>query len=291
MKVDFIGVGFAKCGTTTVSRLLEEHPDICFSVPKEIQYFNSHYQLSESSQKINPNSKKSINWYLNHWSHRKSETIMGEFSPQYILKYETGVRIKNTFPDVKIIICLRHPQKAIFSYYNFLKNYLSIELEELEVEMQTNPKMKALLHYSDYIENYLKIFGKENIHFFVLENFIKNPEVEIKNLYHFLKVDDSFVPPSLHKKFNASKKTLFPFLVKLEKQTIRFFSAIGMTGFIIWLKKIGISKLVHSLHMRKASFGKIENSDKAYIQEFVNKEIPKLSKMINIDLDCWVEKK
>ncbi len=37
-KIDFIGVGAPKCGTTWVAQCLSEHPQICLSKPKEINF-------------------------------------------------------------------------------------------------------------------------------------------------------------------------------------------------------------------------------------------------------------
>ncbi len=56
-KVDFIGVGAAKCGTTWVASLLENHPQINFSstkTTKELNFFNSETEsiLGKYVQKI-----------------------------------------------------------------------------------------------------------------------------------------------------------------------------------------------------------------------------------------------
>jgi hypothetical protein len=41
LQVDFIGIGAPKCGTTWLFYGLGQHPRICLSEPKEINYFNS----------------------------------------------------------------------------------------------------------------------------------------------------------------------------------------------------------------------------------------------------------
>ena len=35
-------VGAPRCGTTAMSEYLREHPDVCFSTPKETHYFLMH---------------------------------------------------------------------------------------------------------------------------------------------------------------------------------------------------------------------------------------------------------
>jgi hypothetical protein len=43
MKPNFFIVGAARCGTTTLSRCLKRHPQVCFSQPKEPHYFSQMY--------------------------------------------------------------------------------------------------------------------------------------------------------------------------------------------------------------------------------------------------------
>jgi len=38
-KPDFIGVGMAKCGSTWVTQILQEHPDIFIPEKKELNFF------------------------------------------------------------------------------------------------------------------------------------------------------------------------------------------------------------------------------------------------------------
>ncbi|WP_040414858.1 sulfotransferase [Desulfococcus multivorans] len=38
---DFFIIGAPRCGTTSLSRYLSKHPDICFSRPKEPHYFST----------------------------------------------------------------------------------------------------------------------------------------------------------------------------------------------------------------------------------------------------------
>jgi hypothetical protein len=40
LNIDFIGIGAGKAGTTWVSEMLDTHPEICMSEPKELNYSN-----------------------------------------------------------------------------------------------------------------------------------------------------------------------------------------------------------------------------------------------------------
>ena len=38
-KIDFMGIGIGKSGTTWIAKCLNEHPEICISNPKEPHFF------------------------------------------------------------------------------------------------------------------------------------------------------------------------------------------------------------------------------------------------------------
>ena len=70
---DFIGIGTPKAATTWLFQCLAEHPEICMSKTKEVNYFNDDrlYALGPS-------------WYAQQFSHRTNERICGEFTPTYL---------------------------------------------------------------------------------------------------------------------------------------------------------------------------------------------------------------
>ena len=55
MTVDFIGIGTQKAGTTTFFHILDEHPQICMAVPKEVEFFTL---LLEGCGECKPSSRE-----------------------------------------------------------------------------------------------------------------------------------------------------------------------------------------------------------------------------------------
>ena len=119
--IDFIGIGTSKAGTTWVSEMLDAHPGICMSEPKEVNYFNEQNNYSINIK--NYNYGKGFNWYKKHFLHWRTGQIIGEFTPKYLADLKAPLRIKNAFPDVKLIVCLRDPVDRAFSQYNFIKYF------------------------------------------------------------------------------------------------------------------------------------------------------------------------
>ena len=46
-KIDFIGIGAPRCATSWVAQCLMEHPQVCFSSKKELNYFDKEYKYEE----------------------------------------------------------------------------------------------------------------------------------------------------------------------------------------------------------------------------------------------------
>ena len=116
-KVDFMGIGAQKGGTTWIAKCLSEHPDICMSEPKEILYFNKFSSFSNKCP-INNYHKKTFSWYRKHFLHCKKGQINGEFSAEYFYDKEAPRLIRKYFPDIKLIVLL--------DYRNNIKPNLNI---------------------------------------------------------------------------------------------------------------------------------------------------------------------
>lgn len=113
---DFIVIGAAKSGTTSLFQYLNQHPLVCPPITKEIRYFAFH-------------PKRSIGWYRAHFPTRSTITragraaggtaITGEASPAYLPHPAAPERAARVVPDAKLIAVLRNPVDRAISAYHF----------------------------------------------------------------------------------------------------------------------------------------------------------------------------
>ncbi len=94
----FLILGSPKCGTTALARLLDAHPDVAMSTPKEPHFFDAHYERG-----------------FEHYATWPAHGIAGEATPSYLLVPYVAERIKADLPDAKLIAILRHPVERAFS--------------------------------------------------------------------------------------------------------------------------------------------------------------------------------
>ena len=208
---EFLIIGAAKCGTTSLYNYLIQHPQILPSSKKEIHYFDYYYH-------------KGLNWYRSHFAsiaevgkrktNKDQRIITGESTPYYFSHPLSPKRAYQLLPNVKLICMLRNPiDRSISSYYNQAR--LGIEKiktfeEAIEKEsdringheerLQNDPlyssynhKYFAYLRRSEYdyqIENWLNYYPREQLLVINSEDFYLNPSLHFKNVTGFLNINN-----------------------------------------------------------------------------------------------------
>ncbi len=285
LKINFIGIGAEKAGTTWLSKMLDQHPEIELSEPKEVQYFNkkSSYIFNFKNRNFN----KTFKWYSKHFKHCKNNCVKGEFSTQYLIDKEAPKRIKIKFPDIKIIVCLRNPIDRAYSQYLMYKNYFKKEKRDFEdvVRLEEEYIDKGL--YSFHINRWLKYFDKKQIIFLFIEDIKQNPLIEIKKLYKFLEVDDEFIPNKINEKVNSSREINNVLILSLMKYLSQAMILFNLSNVIKKIKESGFKEKIINLSTRKIVYRNMENCTRKYLIKKFIKDIEQLEILFKKDLSKW----
>ena len=214
---NFILAGFPKCGSTSLYYYLYEHPEIFLPhQQKELHYFTydilTKLNSGKGDKEIQEFHIDSFEAYKKCFSGVTDEKAIGDVSPSYA-NYDVCIpKIKETLgKNTKVIFILRDPIQRAYSNYLHLVRENREKLTFYEALMQEEKRMKE--KYSDfwyYIFNstYLPKINRmkeyfDDILIITFEEFIKNPQKGIKEIYSFLGVNDTFKPGNLDTKFNA----------------------------------------------------------------------------------------
>ena len=108
-KPSFFIVGAPKCGTTSLCKYLEQHPDIFIPSIKELYYF-----CTDSTGKKRANT---LEEYLSFFEGGKGK-LCGEGSVWYLFSKEAASEIYKFNPEAKIIIMLREPVSLMYSLHS-----------------------------------------------------------------------------------------------------------------------------------------------------------------------------
>ena len=118
--VDFLVVGAAKSGTTTLFEALNEHPQIFISHRKECRYFSCVSVEIDGHNSAPPDKRvKSLEEYLGLFKMAKPGQLCGDISLDYLYFHHNAVpKILNEVgPALPIIIVLRNPINRAYSHY------------------------------------------------------------------------------------------------------------------------------------------------------------------------------
>jgi len=196
---NFLIIGQAKCGTTSLYTYMTQHPQILPAIRKEINFWNRDSTFN-----------RGLNWYLAHFPSVASEKklITGEATTTYLDSGKTAQRLWRFFPHMKIIILLRHPVERTLSHYymncryrwenSSLKEAIFSELDilskqpKIDLHSQVYATNGFYITRSKYIESvkqWMELFPKEQFLILQSEEFFVAPATTVNQVFQFLAIE------------------------------------------------------------------------------------------------------
>nr|MDJ0649638.1 sulfotransferase [Xenococcaceae cyanobacterium MO_188.B19] len=186
---NFLIIGAAKAGTTSLYNYLKEHPQIYMSPVKEPRFF---YLMNEKLDFRGPGDENILNSstsdledYSTLFQGVSNEIAIGEASSMYLYHPKTPKRIKSYVPDVKMITILRDPVERAYSHFLMnVKNGLEpltdfvqvLQEEEIRIRSNwgSNWHHKARGFYYSQVKRYFDIFDRSQIKIYLYEDLKTN---------------------------------------------------------------------------------------------------------------------
>jgi len=209
MKNLFI-VGAQRSGSTYLYQVLDSHPQVSMIHPvrPEPKFFMNG-QLVVKGREY---------YEQTYFGERKLGSLyLGEKSTSYIESLEAARRMKDFYPDARILMILRDPVVRAYSNYRFSVEHglepltfaeaVAAEPARLHTEAFTTSvppyAYRKRGYYMSYIESYLEIFDASRLCILIFEEFVSNLE-SIQGLYRWLGINDDHAPGSLNEVFNPA---------------------------------------------------------------------------------------
>lgn len=208
-RLDFIGIGAARAGSTWIAKCLQEHPQIYIPMRKELHLFNNDRRFKPNGR-LNLRGRLAL---LRNFSKASRAQVRGEFTPRYMISPMALRRIALNVRDVKVIGILRDPVERAFSQYNYFKyNKRKEPCPDFESALtgQFHEDYIVKSTYTPLVKNVFDTFPADNIKLLIYDDISARPREVIKQLFGFLGVDDTFNPASLDQfvnyAFSAEKR-------------------------------------------------------------------------------------
>ena len=205
---NFLIIGAAKSGTTTLYNWLDRHPQIYMCPVKETNFFalenvDPDTYKDTVREGYSKDFKTTLTEYQEQFTGVSDEVAIGEASPSYLYYPQAVSRIKHYLPDVKLIAVLRNPvERAYSNFVHHLRDNLetttdfshALELEEERIKKNWWWGFHYLNagFYSVQLKRYLAQFDRSQIKIYLFEDLINNSDATARNICQFLQVDDGF---------------------------------------------------------------------------------------------------
>jgi hypothetical protein len=228
--VDFVYIGAPRCGSTWLSAILTDHPQIYIPPSKEIHYFNDRMPY-----RFEYRYPMGIDYYKSFFSGARDDQLRGDISPFYYADPNAAWRIKEKAPEVKILCFLREPVAMLHSLYLLLRQR-EHRAESFERELDRSPQLIDLGRYDRALQPFFDLFPSEQIRVCFYEELFADVAQTAAGIYRFLGVDPAFTPPSLKVRFNRATDAPPSFL---RRQRGHVLAASGLPP-LRWVKRLAL---------------------------------------------------
>lgn len=274
----FLGIGVQRGGSTWLHTLLAGHPDVYMpTIRKEIRFFDRYYE-------------NGLGWYESFFCPPEDANkyhAIGEISPEYYECQDCPERIFNTFPQIKMIMMLRHPISRAYSQYGFnvqRRNYRG----SFEDFLATRPRALEKGFYSRYLREYLRYFDRRQFLPLVFEDVFTDIGKTKNKVADFLEISaDKFPASDNREKVNASTvpthQSLYGFVVK----TGRKLRKRNLEPVVDFVMRLGIQRFLS----KGDPLQPLDKELKKKLSRAYDEEFDELEKCLQIDLSSWRNEK
>lgn len=278
-KVDFIGIGSGKCGSTWIYENIVRHPEVCDKNLKELNYFSDLY------------TEHDFSWYQRQFGNCKDCTIKGEFSVTYLANPEAPKRIKRHFPDAKLIAIVRDPVKRAYSNYLHSIRKGDISPSTKFADYIQDEDNLASGRYYEYLKNFYAEFAVDQICVIVLEEFVQDAAAGLREIYAFLGVKDPyFLPANYAQRSNEAKNYRFLLLENILVKSYRWLSRRGFTRLVKWVLDSGVASLLRTINASGSAPPQIDEASKAVLTEYFQPYNSEFEKVLGRPIQVWSDK-
>jgi hypothetical protein len=218
--LDFLVIGAAKSGTTTLFHYLRQHPQLFMPADKEAPFFSNDDRFA-------------LGWTAfaaEHFAGAPSGALLGKITPRYLGDPAVPERLARLMPDVKLLALLRNPIDRAFSKYRLLarkgnetRPFAAIVDEQLapdaldQARHHPGPLRSSVVvrgEYARQLEAYLVHFPRERLLVHYTEELETEPQRVIDDVLQHLGLPTGWSPSNLGERYYVGgDRQRFPQLV------------------------------------------------------------------------------
>jgi len=199
LKPNFFIIGAAKAATTSLSSLLESHPEAAMVRDKEPHFFSYDHHYKAGWKK-----------YLRLYEHCVAQKAIGDASTSYSrIRYYPAVvgRIKEHVPNARIIYMVRHPLDRMESaYVEHVCTADSRVFSSINEAVREMPMILDSSRYGEVFDAYRQKFDESRIKIVWFEEYVANTMAVFQEVCRFLGIDDKVKPDLERERTNSRER-------------------------------------------------------------------------------------
>jgi hypothetical protein len=215
---NFLMIGGAKAGTSSLYAYLRQHPDVFLSEVRECDFFVLEGGTPRYS---GPGDHIALRRYVTTLDQYQAlfegasgRRAVGESSDLYLDGDGAAERIRRHLPEARLIVILRNPVERAYSQFKHLVRDGRETLPTFEQALAAEEQRAAngwhpIWHlagrgfYAGQLQKYLDLFPREQLSIHLYDDFVADPPKVMRALFEFLGVDPAF-PVDMSLKYNVS---------------------------------------------------------------------------------------
>jgi hypothetical protein len=210
---NFLVIGAAKSGTTSLYHYLGQHPEVFMSPVKEPRFLalenGVHAFAGPNDDYVLRDSCLTFESYAALFEGARDEQAVGEASTIYLDSGSAPDNIQRRLPDVRLIAILRDPaERAYSAFLNQVRlgtepevdfaRALALEPERCAAGWFHFWRYRERGFYYRHLVRYYQRFAADRIHVCLYEDLQRDPRSLLSDLFRFLGVNPSFTPAMQH---------------------------------------------------------------------------------------------
>ncbi len=295
---DFLIIGAAKSGTTSLFYYFKQHPQIFLPENKEPGFFAfadtgvEHFYFP-TYMPIRDSTIRDAVGYRSLFGNANADQRCGEASTIYLSSQIAPKNIRQLAPNTKMIAILRNPiQRAYSNFNHFRADGLEPEPDFIQACFLEEQRKRSFWYpayyylengmYSTQLRRYFDLFPADQIKVYLYED-LANPTEMVQDVLEFIGVDAN-EPIDTSAKYNISGQRRLPWLYGLVRnnQTLK-----PLTRSAVPVKQWNMVKKVWDALMVSRPRS-LTPREFATLAEYYQSDVRALSGMIGRDLEGWL---
>ena len=293
-KPNFLVIGAAKSGTTSLHHYLKQHPKIRMCKVRETHFFSAGgtpFQLQGPFERLTVQIVTNWKDYEKLFAGGEQFPAVGEVCPSYMQIPGTCRRIANALHGVRLIVILRHPTDRAYSDYQ-MRLGLGIDDLTFEEALEAEPKRIAGGWYGgDYLRK--GFYGKQLVDFYatfpahqikavLFEDLIQQPVELLNKICNFLRIES--LADFVLEQHNRSGRIANPFL-RLALERTNYIRGL-VRPFLPNFVRQGVSNSINRARGKKIP---MKAETRKRLDHLYRDDIMLCAELTGLDLAHWVD--